>query len=77
MNPMPAKTTQFLVCRESFVGFYDGDGLRQFIGRKGITIIEADSDEARTWAKYFEPAKATRPFGVEQATAAPGELRSA
>lgn len=70
-------TQKLLICRESFVASYDGEGRDMFVGRKGITLIDADSREAKLWAKFFEPAKPSQRPMVEQATAAPGELRGA
>jgi len=54
---MPAKTTEpveFLICNASFVGFYDGEGYRQFVAHKGQTIIEATSVEAKLWGRAVD-----------------------
>lgn len=82
---MATKEATALICVESFVGFYDDEGTKQFIGRQDRTIIDADSREAKLWGKFFEPlhpefkrVQGTRdPYPVEQATAAPGEKRTA
>lgn len=86
----PEAQAEMLICNTSFVGFYDGDGFRQFNAQQGRTIISSDSEEAKLWGDGHDatgralfipatPTTYTAPrdvYPVEQATAGPGEKRN-
>lgn len=70
-----------LICNESFVGDFGRNDI--YYGTKDKTILDPTSAEGkrvlRHWAKFFGPVNASRVglrSSVEQATAAPGEMRA-
>jgi hypothetical protein len=79
---MPTKTAELLICKESFVGTFADNSI--YVGIQGKSIVDPSSAEGKRilkdWAKFFRPITVTDEYGrarIEQATAAPGELRGA
>lgn len=70
MAPKPAKEPRMLVARESFVANWGGVD-QQF--HQGQTRVREDDPRIKGLEHLFEPVEASA--GIEQATAAPGEIR--
>jgi hypothetical protein len=71
---------ELLICRESFAGDFGNNDI--YYGVKDKTIVDPATAEGkrvlRNWSKFFVPVGPSRVnlrSPVEQATAAPGEMR--
>jgi len=66
------KGTDMLVAKESFIGQLPSGA--DFIAKANVTRVRSTDPAAKLWPKLFKPLDVSYPY-LEQATAAPGEMR--
>lgn len=71
--PRPKKTAEIYVAKDGFACSIDGEEIRVAQGER----VRAGHALLRSHADYFKPVDEDVHYDVEQATAAPGELRGA